>query len=119
MRLIAIKPTKATRNHLKALGVDYEVVESAAQMSARFKGHNGFFDGIIAPNNPDQKMVQDIINDWYVRARGLPIFIFGNLIEAKEKFGQRPADKITFAYKVSLLCALKSWVKEIQAAELV
>jgi hypothetical protein len=117
MRLIAVAPTKAMREYLNELGLSYEIVKSADKLSDTFRRHDGFFDGVIAPNNPPAGVLREIGQNWFVKERELPIFAYGSRITCKERFAFVTADAITTYYRGNLLEALQEWVKAITTTE--
>lgn len=111
MRVLAINPTRTTRACLKELNVSYEIVESADNMSEKFAGHDGFFDGVIAPNNPPPGTMRTISDCWYVRNRGLPVFVFGSTVRVKERIVGAARDRVTLVYRKPLKDGLRDWLQ--------
>lgn len=114
MRLLVISPTKTIKRHLDATGVDYEIVESAALLNKAFEETHGFFDGVIAPSDPQPGVIRTIGKNWYVSNRELPIFVFGNRLTTKQQMAHIYSQLVTFVYCKPLLPELKAWINNLQ-----
>lgn len=113
MRVIVIKPTDSLLRHLNALGIRYEIVESAETLSKQFTGHNGIFDGVIARSNPAPGELRTIGQNPYVQLRELPIFVYGNRLPAKQQFAHVTAERVTCVYRRNLRDELSAWATSI------
>ena len=113
MRVLVINPTRSMQAYLKELGVDYEIVESADKMSEKFRGHDGIFHGVIAPNNPPPGTMRSISENWYTKNRCLPVFVFGSTVQVKERIQVANRDRVTFVYRQPLREGLHRWLESL------
>ena len=79
----------------------------------KFMGHDGFFDGVIAPNNVTPQELKVIANNNFVQLRELPIFVFGSAAVAKQRLTHIRADRITCVYRNNLRKELQAWTNTI------
>ncbi len=112
--VLVVEPSQAMRKELRKLEISYEIVESGADLTKKFSGHRGFFDGVIAPINPKPGILRQIGENTYVKLRELPIFAYGNRITTKSQFDHVTSAQIKCFYKVGLGKSLKQWLQHLE-----
>lgn len=79
MHWLLVRPTHRLCAELRKAADTYEIVESAAAMTAKFRSHNGFFDGVIVRLHqllPTE--ARTICTEWHVIHRELPVICYFN-----------------------------------------